>query len=145
MNKLALYQSALRVLLDVPEDDRYTTGLCHVLTEAISLKRYGLTYHQLNQDNTLFLPIWYRVHNGVWGINNEMPEISRHAPEDRLGLGYWPITYDDRVKILEDAIEELKHVEDDRCVQSLSEEEVNNMSQDEYEANHWDGDSSVDQ
>lgn len=81
MNRVQLYQAALRALLDTPRDERWCVGLCHAITEAIGLDKYKMNYELLqNREIDKFYKIWHRVNDAVWGRNNDMPEISKYSP-----------------------------------------------------------------
>lgn len=122
MNRIDIYESALQNML-AHEDNSY--GLCHSLLETVSMNTYGLPLNDLGWDaRDSLIRI---VEDGVWGIDNSMPEISKHKPTSISGRGYWPIDHARRVEILEQAIVDAK---------------ADAAAKEDWDANHYDGDSS---
>jgi hypothetical protein len=122
MDKLQLYELALENML---ANESSYHGLCHALLDTLSIDRYQIDYKNLDWDQRNILIT--EVKKGVWGEYNSLPEISKHSPTNHIGKGYWPIDHANRVEILKQAIAEVK---------------ADMAAKEDWDMNHYDGDSS---
>lgn len=126
-NKLEVYTKALEIaLLSTKLDD----GLCHWLADAL-LQLNDTSYDKAwNENDDRFDAAWSIVNGAINGYTEEMPEITRHKPTDIIGA-YWFENDESgrqiRLDILQTAIIEAKE---------------DAARKEDWDANHWDGDSS---
>ena len=104
MNKIKIYQKAIELLENAPNDD--WLGLCNVITEAILLEEYGMK----QEDPDTFNDVYEFVSDCVKGFNNSFIEIARHKPVIIYERAYWfdPSDRTSRIEILNKAIVELQ-------------------------------------
>lgn len=109
MNKIKIYQKAIELLENAPSD--CWLGLCNVLTEAILLEEYRMSYLEAqDKDPDTFYHVYEFVSDCVKGFNKSFIEITRQKPEIIYGSGYWfnPFNRTSRIEILNKAIVELQ-------------------------------------
>jgi hypothetical protein len=128
MDRLKLYELGLTLLKSVDPSDGSVVGLCYVLSDAYCRIEYDETFSDLWDDSneTRDTEAYQLISDGVFGRNNQLPEIAAHNTGNWTD-GYWKITYDDRIRILEESIEQAK---------------ADYSAKEDFDANHWDGDSS---
>lgn len=136
MDRLDIYTRALELALDKPLPclPYQYNGLCHYLVDAILQIYHATTYQEaFSNDDALFEQSWEYVKCGINGESNAFPEIFAHKPEDfdDEKSDYWfPISDEGHVKrvaILQEAIELAK---------------ADMAAKEDFDANHFDGDSS---
>jgi hypothetical protein len=108
---------------------------CHYLTDAILQIYHDIDYDDaFKNDENLFNQSWEYVSCGINEESNAFPEIAKHKPADydEEKPGYWfrgnnTETNEKRIVILKQAVEEAK---------------ADYAAKEDFDANHWDGDSS---
>lgn len=128
MDRLKIYQDALVILKEIVPEDREMIGLCYVLSDAYCRDEYGKTYSELwdNKDESRDTDAYQLITNSVFGRSNLLPEIAAHRPYN-ANSGYWDITYGDRIKILEESIEQAK---------------ADYSAKEDWDMDHYDSDNS---